>query len=206
MPTICFVHGVGNHKAGFSKPLSDRVHKATGATVIEHVWYHNSPLPDQPSTGWAMASLRNLTAEIILDFTRSIQDFTNHTNNLPEADMYVGHSAGSIIICGDKNEGKPKVLMGSPMQLVFQETSSKDVKAVRSLLRIGPKTLNLVCQQDVVALNLNMDRVKNFVFPVTFFDVLGRCIPLIAHTKYWDSQLCAQEISKWYLTHFGLPI
>lgn len=197
MPTICFVHGVGKHKPGFSKPLSDRVKEKTGATVIEHVWHHLSNPASQPEIG-AMTFFRDLTMEIILDFVRSVIDFKAHSAALPEADMYVGHSAGSIIIC---DNSKPKVLMGSPLRLIFAEATIRSAM-IGAIPRVGPKTLNIVCKQDAVASKVEMKGVEDLVISVPAYDLVSRTIPLMGHMSYWGNRSCADEIVRWYRLHF----
>lgn len=180
MPKICFIHGVGNHKPGFSKPLSDRVAKQTGAEIIEYIWGPDSPVPD-PSEINAMQHFRGISAEIMLYFLRSVLDYTRYNSSLPEADMYVGHSAGSVIIAGTS---KPKVFMASPLRLVYDESISgfagfegmTAVRAVKEAVWDYP-ALNIICKEDVVAFKFPHEKVINKMFSVPSWNLLARCVP-----------------------------
>ena len=190
---ICFVHGVGNQHPGFSKPLSTLVAQQTNTTCIEHLWQHQ--IDELPHAIKKAQGFRNLCGEIILDFAYVVLNYKTLTEQLPEADMYVGHSAGSIIIA----EKTHKVLLGSPLELFRKSIISSQIKSLSntSITKSIHTTLNIFNPYDPIAFELA--NAQNKTLQLKWYqDAYYRINPYAAHTNYWDNHSIATDISKWF--------
>ena len=153
-------------------------------------------LPDEKAL--AYNSLRRYIAEAILDFQYAIK--YGSTIEIPEADYYIGHSAGSLFAIA---QNKPATIMGSPYALV--KYGPKDFMDDNGFLaQISLNTnpiLNLINEYDVLAhpiyegMFLNKFFRGSWLNPFTYF-------PLTAHTSYWESKFVIKSISD----HFSMTL
>lgn len=188
MSKICIVHGVGytsesevyaSHIAEFARELARR----TGVTSVElFPWQHPGQAPADPRGGWLFTYLREGLSTIIMDFAHVLYNLDTITKGLPQADMYIGHSAGGIII--SVKTDKPQVTMGCPLQLI---------ENVR-LCSNGSNVLNLMHAKDPVAAPIS--GAENVVVRAPMF--AGMLDPFSAHTSYWKSGEVMDQCVAWY--------
>jgi hypothetical protein len=111
---------------------------------------------------------------------------------VPDADIYIGHSAGSIIALAQSD--KPAIIMGSPAAVVecipgFQ----LDNLDFPQMIGGDRPILNLINRYDILAYPLeyfnvtNYEYTENYLNPFSFF-------PLSAHISYWKSKKVHREI------------
>ena len=187
MPTVCMVHGVGydtDHEiyhskiAGFAKSFE----RSTGASTVLYPWLHPGSPPPDPRNSWLFEGMRNWMSGIIMDFAYVLYNIDALTLKLPLADMYIGHSAGAVIVATKTD--KPQVLMGCPVQLI------QNVRVCSN----GSNILNLMHYRDPVAAP-----VSGAVNTVTYEPRLISFVnPLVAHTYYWSSAEVLKQCIAWY--------
>jgi len=188
MSKICIVHGVGytsqaeveaSHIAAFAKEFACR----TGVMSVElFPWKHPGEAPADPRGGWLFTYLRKGLSTIIMDYTHVLYNLDDITKKLPQADMYIGHSAGGIIV--SVKTDKPQVTMGCPLQLI---------ENVR-LCSNGANVLNLMHAKDPVAAPIT--GAENVIVTHPLF--AGMLDPFSAHTSYWKSPEVMEHCIAWY--------
>lgn len=153
-------------------------------------WSHNWNIPKDKLF---FGSIRNMFSEVVLDFQQVIRHATEMT--VPAADLYIGHSAGSILaLC---QMGKPCIIFGSPAMLVenirdrYSVLYAKIIKSERPIL-------NIVNKADVIAYTLPWANVENFYISPFFLNPFGL---FTSHTSYWKDRTSIRKmldtISKW---------
>jgi hypothetical protein len=118
------------------------------------VWYNWKHKLDIPDVNLPYKDIRHWICEVILDF----QTVVKHAfeMEIPEADFYIGHSAGSILALV---QNKPSIIFGSPAILV---ESIQGIDAIRCLLNSKP-VLNIIHKKDVLAYPIPIDYVQNYL-------------------------------------------
>ena len=184
MKKICVVHGVGFFGSGAQASIAEfcsDLEKRTGAMVIVHRWEHpGTPPPDTRKT-WLFPAIRKWVHEVIMDFGYVMTNLYTLSDSLPDADMYIGHSAGGAII---SQVNRPKILMGCPLQLLYE---------------VQPKaneldTLNIMHYRDPIAAPVSRSFNK-----VVYSPILGSIVnPVAAHTGYWASEETMRAIVTFY--------
>lgn len=151
---------------------------------------HGAPVFNLP-----LKTTREFLCKVILDF----QTVVVHALELkvPQADIYMGHSAGSIIALAQKNSNC--VTFGSPATLIECIRPEDDNVQIRNMLDTlssrGRKVLNIINKYDVIAYPINKPNVENFEFcgnwfnPMTYF-------PVATHLGYWRSDRVINKIVK----------
>jgi hypothetical protein len=168
--------------------------------VWEH-WY-SAPIISLP-----LKSIREWTCEVLLDFQQVVVHALEM--KVPKADLYVGHSAGSILALV---QNKPCISMASPAALVELIDRNRDgvncdnpyTSRIANMIMSNTKgrpVLNIINLYDVLAYPINSGNVENYECkgaiynPLTYF-------PLCAHTSYWKSKevimKVAQTIKDWH--------
>ena len=183
MKKIVVVHGVGYQAQG-SEKITDFMQKlssATGAECEPFIWDHPGELPDDNRHSWFFTGVKNFVQEVLMDYTHVIMNLEKIAADLPVADMYVGHSAGSIIV---SRANVPLVLMGSPVQLV-KNVEVKDDNA---------STLNIIHYRDPIAAPVD-GAVNTIVYRPYFYSLINFAA---AHTSYWTNKTVLKKITEWY--------
>jgi len=150
------------------------------------LWQHSMPFP---SFNLAYESARVFLTEVLLDF----QYILLRTNEivLPEADFYIGHSAGSIIMLFKTD--KPSILMGSPALIIDKLSEARRISELLPSIvakkdgSTGDTILNIYNRYDVLGYPLGWDNVRNFSFSENPLSV-NTYNPLMAHTSYWKNK------------------
>lgn len=184
---IQIVPGVGLHKDQLDARLFEAL-RGRGHTVEFYNWSHiyNPPIYEQyfNTFGWRK-NLRDWLAEVIFDFqqvTSAIESIP-----LPEADVYIGHSAGSVIVTGQTQ--KPVCIMGSPVALIGEMAISLSTIRPQDVKNI-PHILNIINENDPLAFPLSMVNVSNWIFKAKFD-------PVSAHMCYWNNKKVCRKVIQW---------
>lgn len=190
MSKVCVVHGVGypdqrelyvSSIADFARAFSDQ----TGAETILFPWQHPGQPPVDKRDSWLFKYLRNWTDEIIMDFAHVLYHLDSIAASLPEADMYIGHSAGGVIISARTD--KPQVLMACPVQLLYNIKTCVDRR----------NTLNIMHYRDPIA--APVDGAENVItHEPRWISIVN---PLEAHTSYWTSKEALAHCVRWFNIH-----
>lgn len=172
MKTICVTHGVGFVKYEEQRKISsfiEKLRRRTGAYVSFHAWQHpGHPVPDNRG-GKYFRKAKDWMDEVIMDFGYVAQNLDRLASELPSADMYVGHSAGGVIVSAQT--AKPQILMGCPMQLI------KNVAIKASHVDV----LNVMHYRDIIATPVAVGQNAIVRWPL----IRGYLNPVTAHTSYW---------------------
>lgn len=149
---------------------------------------HGHPTFDLP-----LKDVRDFLCKIILDFQTVIVHALEM--KVPDADVYLGHSAGSIIALAQKD--KNCVTFGSPATLVecvnANDKSINDIIAV--LNRGNRKVLNIINCYDMIAYPINKPNVENFKYTASWYNPLSY-FPVSMHSDYWESKTVIKKIVK----------
>jgi len=140
-------------------------------------WKHEYLLPE---IALPYTSYRKWFAEVILDF----QQIVKYADQMevPEADIYMGHSAGSVLALAQK--GKPCILYGSPAALV---EIIQDDGTIRDYIKDDRPILNVVNKYDLIAYTIDSNNVENVICSGRWFNPFTY-FPISAHFYYWTSK------------------
>jgi hypothetical protein len=178
---ILVIHGVGKAHdecedlAGFQTRLA----AATGASV--DLWIWDSPKTEirDPRNTWGWRWLRSFVHEAINDFAHISHNLERMVSELPDADVYIGNSAGGVLAYETR---KPAILLGSPAQLVHNVKS----------LALRP-VLNLMHYLDPIAAPVALAD-NQVIYSPMFLPLIN---PVKAHTSYWSSGVVMDKIVDW---------
>ena len=156
-----------------------------------HNWIHHCGFKDHDNNHISSNKMlkskrvRGLVSEVILDFQSVL--IKSEKIEIPDADVYITHSAGSILALNEIPE-KHLILMGSPAGLISEE------------FNVNEKTMiNIIHKNDPIAYPL--DGIENFYFDSHVAE-LSRYCPIGAHSKYWKSNKVinkiAEKFNQWF--------
>jgi len=175
---VVFIYGVGFHDdtSKHEKFLSE-ISEKTGVETEAFLWTHGRTIPqdDLPFRG-----SRDFFCEVVYDFQHVVKHAAEMV--VPEADMYIGHSAGSIIALMQK---KPSVLFGSPAILVESVEDNCDV--MNEIYKNTCKTTNLINEFDLLAYSIPFNNVENIAYRGPWWSY-KTYNPLSAHLNYFKSK------------------
>jgi hypothetical protein len=143
--------------------------------------HHKSNLPYKKA--------RDFFAEVILDFQHVLR--YSESMEIPEADIYMGHSAGSIIAL---HQDKPCITFGSPAMLI-ESLQFAEYNELEGCLCKDRPVLNVVQTKDIIAYPLNHDDVEDFFFKGCIINPLSYS-PLAAHRAYWHDKKVLKKVVK----------
>jgi len=153
----------------------------------EFDWFNWKHVMEIPKTTLSYCSMREWVCEVLLDFQMIIKHALNI--KVPEADYYIGHSAGSILTL---LQNRPSVICGSPAVLV---ENVQGVDPVDCLLS-SDAVYNIIHKRDLLAYSFPMPTVENEIVDTDWWK-LSNYEPLSAHTSYFqDEKLCNKIINK----------
>ncbi len=162
-----------------------------------------------PEYNLPLKSLRDFTYEVILDFQEALTCAMKI--QVPKGDVYIGHSAGSIIALVQE---KPTVIMASPAALVnnlnIDITRNQGAETQRVIARLNlvfgnpfVSILNIINKYDVLACPLcPLDNgiVENYEYTGLWYR-LNTYNSLAAHSDYWTNtkviNKIIETIQKW---------
>lgn len=143
-----------------------------------------------PEYDLPLKPLRDFTYEIILDFQEAIE---KDDVVVPKADIYIGHSAGSIIALLQR---KPTITMASPAPLInLVKDNIRAKKIMETIFKdSNAPVLNIINKYDVIACPFDKPNVENYEYtsgpwynPASYF-------PLTAHSDYWTNKNVIKKI------------
>lgn len=162
-----------------------------------------------PDYGLPYKDLRQYFCGAVTDF----QEVILHASeiNPPEADVYIGHSAGSIVALV---QDKPCVIMASPASLIetIGDDDSYDVKIrdkiriimdkVRGNLSANLSILDIYNAYDIVAYPFKKPNVENYKYKNSWYSP-STYSPVAAHGDYWENDKVIDKIvriiKKWQI-------
>ena len=196
---IAVVHGVGldfSRSAEFQL-FCDKLAEKTGAEVVKVTWNHNGTLPSDERKGPVFSVVRNFVHDILMDAAQAVIQLNQGTApvQIPDADMYIGHSAGAIMV-GTMKAG-PRVLMGSPLQLL------QNLNTPRLQTMAATEILNIMHTGDPLAARLN--GAENVILDAPFsLHKYGPQRYIYEHCSYWvDSQVVELCVNRFKRTYTG---
>ena len=164
---ICILPGVGYQSSEPDYPLIQALKENN--TVVYFDWSNKRLL----HLYLIKPFLSNYVREILLDFQQAI--LHGNTITLPEADLYIGHSAGGLIAA---TTNKPAIFLGTPFHMVMQVGTSD----VNSLISKPFRRLNIVNIYDIFSegtVGLTNMEYKS--------SLLSKYLPWLAHVDYWNN-------------------
>ncbi len=187
---IVVLPGVGFHDANREPKLIKYLRKKLPNDDIEYfAWQHISEMPKYPfNAGWVYTLMRTWVAEVIMDFETAIRYALDIT--VPDADIYIGHSAGSIIALAQGDV--PVITFGTPAEVL------KDIQGVTiSALILKRKIFNIVNKSDVLAWPISKIEAQNFIYRSRWW----KAFPVRAHEDYWSNKkvhkIIVKKINEW---------
>lgn len=147
-----------------------------------------------PEYDLPLKSLREFTCEVILDFQETVTRATEIV--VPVGDVYIGHSAGSIIALVQQ---KPTVTMASPAPLIdlVNKNSKGNQKAIDlANLILKDSTipvLNVINKYDVLACPFDRPNIENYEYTSAWYNPFSYS-PLTAHSDYWTNTRVINKI------------
>lgn len=161
-------------------------------------WQPATPIPEFKLP---LEVIRKFVCDVMLDFQFVTMD--EDQINLPLADVYIGHSAGSIMaLCKSKT---PCIIMGSPALVIENlkeqtrrmNSDSQEFYAMLLASMQGDKNrpiVNFVNEYDVLAYPLKWLNVENVLFSGNVINPFSYS-PLIAHGSYWKNKFVSKTIN-----------
>jgi len=190
---IVFLPGVGFH-GDHSNVIRffDKIKKEIDCDIEYFQWKHGymggSHDDHHHTPNLPYKNARSFFSEIILDFQHVLR--YSDSMELPEADIYMGHSAGSIIAI---QQDKPCILFGSPALLIEDLQFANDDLLQRCLCK-DRSVLNIVQDKDIIGYPINHDHVEDFIFKGCWFNPLTYS-PIAAHGSYWTDKDVLKKIT-----------
>jgi hypothetical protein len=151
--------------------------------------HDDNHVPDNDKLKYGL--LRGWFSEIVLDLQHVL--YNANEMELPDADVYLGHSAGSILALA-KAKNKHCILFGSPLALIANKDFPKD-GILNNCVCESTKILNIIHQKDIIAYPIEKEDTENFYIKSNIFS-LSRYSPLTAHGDYWGNKHCINKVIK----------
>jgi len=145
-------------------------------------WKHKFIIPSVDGLSYKLA--RRWFCEIISDF-QMVSKYAMDVE-IPDADYYIGHSAGSILAL---LQSRPSIICGSPADTIdhTQEHSTVDY-----LMNSQP-VYNIIHRRDIIAYPFRLPHVENEIIH-TFPLSLTNWEPISAHTCYFNNKFICKKI------------
>lgn len=185
---VCLVHGVGKHVDLHEViAFGDRLKQLIPIEYTPYHWQHPGVFPPDPRVNklW-FGMLRDFTWEVIMDFAYAVREFDAHAAQLPDADFYVGHSAGGVLVMARPD--KPCAVMGCPLQLLEQ------FKPMITLRSTAGDVLNILHNRDPIASPV-MGATNEYYDNGSWHELIN---PIAAHTQYWRADKTVRLVADWY--------
>ena len=186
---VVILHGVGF----FEDKAPDRrlINEISKIPDCEMVWYNWKHKLEIPKIDLPYKNIREWICEVILDFQTVVKYAFDM--DIPDADYYVGHSAGSVLAL---IQDKPSIIFGSPAILI---DNIQGVNAVDCLLNSQP-VLNIVHKKDVLAYPIPLPYFTNTYVDNSWWN-MASWNPISAHSVYWDDKaivnMIVNQLKEW---------
>jgi len=147
---------------------------------------------DHPQTNLPLKDVRNFVCEVILDFQQVVVHALDM--KVPDADVYIGHSAGSILALA---QDKPSVIFASPASLVeLIHDNNLEAKKFNDIIRRNKSNvLNIINKYDVISYPLDGNNIENYEYSGSWCNPLSY-FPVTSHIGYWRSDKVIKKIIK----------
>lgn len=190
---ICVIPGVGFHKDEGDNNFIPLLKNEIPQAKIEFFnWKHDYAPPDLPYKQDKISSIiRSLVTEVIFDAEYVL--LHARQMEIPKADVYIGHSAGSIISLMHAEDAYV-ISMASPASLL----ESLQSMAFMGRMGLRPidgnrKILNIVNTKDILASPIKHQYVTNWIYTSNFRIGLPFAT---AHWDYWRNKDVICHIAK----------
>ena len=186
MKKIAIIPGVGLFEDDLPDySIFDIIKKELPEFEIEWCnWQHNLEIP---KIDLSYPTFRKWVCEVLLDYQMVIKN--GFDVDIPEADYYIGHSAGSILALLQRG---PSIICGSPACLV---EDLQGVHASECLMNSQP-VFNIIHKRDLLAYPLDFHHVENEIINTGWWK-MSNWEPVHAHTCYFnDKKICNMMIDK----------
>jgi hypothetical protein len=130
-------------------------------------------------------------SEVILDFQHVVLNAQDM--EIPDADLYMGHSAGSIIALA-KAKKKHCVLFGSPVKLI-QSNEHEKGSFLNNCNCPKTKILNVLHKNDILGFPIENKNCENYIFRSPYYSLCSYN-PISAHGSYWKSNKVVEKVAK----------
>jgi len=194
---IVLLPGVGYHTdTSKQQTFLDKVTEDIDCEAEVFNWMHGQHLGDHTDhhivENLKCTHLRSWITEVLLDFQHVLVNIDKI--EIPEADIYMGHSAGSLIALSKK---KPCIIFGSPAHLI-EDYHYSESKAIPNRVDEDAKVLNIYHDHDVLSYPYHKPHTENFKIKFSIFSTV-KYLPLIgpiaAHTSYWKNKKVIDKIN-----------
>jgi hypothetical protein len=211
MKKFVVIPGVGFNKKphGYNKFISNVSRRLEGWEGSLYLWEHSGIIP---KNDYPLSFIRDWVAEVIFDFqyiiSQSLEIF------VPKADLYIGHSAGSILALTQQKT--PCICFGSPAELTYRmnesvlsntslyglygyeneklkEKQTNLSSIINTLKKDDKKILNIINRYDVLAYPIEFIDCKNIDYSSSVLNPLTY-LPVSAHLNYWKSKFVENEV------------
>jgi hypothetical protein len=175
---VVYIYGVGFHnETSKHHKFLDEIKEKANVETEDFRWTHGKEIPNQKLP---YSNARDFFCEVVYDFQHVVK--YADTIQVPEADLYIGHSAGSII-CLMQN--KPCVLYGSPAILV--ESVVDNFSVMDKIYKNKCNILNIINEFDLLSYELPYNDIVNERYKGSWWNP-STYNPLWAHLNYFESK------------------
>jgi len=196
---VVFIHGVSGPDLDKFNFLKRSIEKKLNVEVELFKW--QSTWPYTINKNLRLQPIRKMFARIFTDIEYALLHSFEMVETLPKADVYIGHSAGSIIAISQPE--KPAIIFGSPIMLIETlnlRNQENKVQKIKSLLDTSRKILNIVCKEDIIAYPIESDNIENWTYSLAGLDLAN---VFFAHTSYFMNKKVSKKIVE-ALISFGI--
>jgi hypothetical protein len=153
---------------------------------FEIEWFNWAHHLEIPQVDLSYSTMRKWVCEVLLDFQMIVKHALEI--DVPEADFYVGHSAGSILAL---LQPRPSIICGSPAILV---EDLQGIHPVDCMLNSQP-VYNLIHKRDLLAYPFPFEHVDNQITNTGWWKLSG-WEPVSAHISYFRDKKLSKKIVK----------
>jgi hypothetical protein len=182
MKTIVILPGVGIFDNSIPKYQLFKLAKKhlPDFKIVWCNWRHIYTIPETTAHGF----IRKWFCEVLFDF----QMVTKHADmvDIPKADYYIGHSAGTILAL---IQNRPCIICGSPALLV-DEVMGEDAL---DYLNNSPAVYNIIHTRDIIAYDFPLAHVENEYIDSGWWSI-KRWNPISAHLCYLRSKKISMKM------------
>jgi len=196
MRRIVCLPGVGFHFSKHNNLIKSLEKSFPNAEIEYFDWKHGNIFPE---LSWKDSTYHNIirrfSAEIMFDYNQAIK-YAFQTM-VPDADLYIGHSAGSILALAQFN--KPCIIFGSPAVISenswFNDKVNYIINSKVEQTGIVRPVYNIINKYDILSYPINFDNIENVTYKKHYWN------PIAAHLDYWKNpdviKMVENKIREW---------
>ena len=184
---IVFLPGVGFNEdlskyEKFLKRISEEVDCRFEIVSWSHDYLKDSHDSQHMYDQFGFKKTKSWFTEVVLDFQHVLLNAKDM--DIPDADVYMGHSAGSILALAHA-KNKHCIIYGSPIKLIDSQIYENG-SFIDSCNCPKTKVLNFINKNDIIAFPLDKENVEDYYFKSPFYKS-SAYNPISAHRSYWGS-------------------